>query len=69
MSRKYIDISGFCKDCSYPILFEAGDATDKDYHISCTNRDCKNFNGVDLFDQDEIPFYKSGPSFCSITTN
>lgn len=60
-NRCFISIDGICKDCKYPVICDSGDvAEDKDYHLYCSNPDCKNHKGVLVYDteldEDNVPF-------------
>jgi hypothetical protein len=74
MSRYFISIDGKCKLCDYPIICDAGDILDKvpdingnymtDYHLYCSNPDCRWNSGVSCCDTDldenHVPFMKGG---------
>ena len=69
--RYFIAIDGECKDCGYPVICEAGDIIadipnikgeldEGDYHLYCSNPNCKNHKGLCTYDteidEDWIPF-------------
>lgn len=69
--RYFIAISGICKDCGYPIICEAGDILEAvpnidgeldmgDFHLYCSNPDCKHHTGLCTFDteinEEYVPF-------------
>lgn len=59
--RYFIAVSGECKDCGYPVICEAGDIIESipnidceldegDFHLYCSNPDCKNHSGLCAYD-------------------
>lgn len=67
--RYFISIDGYCKDCKYPVICEAGQILKEvkgldgeydsgDFHLYCSNPDCKNHKGVCCYDTelDEVSF-------------
>ena len=61
--RYFISVSGECKACGYPVICEAGDILESvpnikgeldegDFHLYCSNPDCKHHIGLCTFDTD-----------------